>query len=105
MTSATASPTQKVILLRFTSKHLDVAQVQAQTQEPFEQILGTGGMLRLDCAAVESLAPCALMRLMTISRRLQTEGGKLGLLNVQPDVYATLLANRVADLFDLNALS
>jgi len=94
--------TQDTIQFRFHCKQLDEAQTRLLAEQLIDQAQAAGTHeVHLDFSEVESLSPCCLMQLMVLSRRLQADGKTLCLRNVQPDVYATLLANKVTNLFHL----
>lgn len=105
MTSPTATaPDTNAIDIRFTCRHLD--EDCLETTELYDLACQNGPRdLHLDLSPVESLSCCALTRLMVISRGLQAAGSKVCLLHVRPEIYKTLLANKVTELFDLTLAS
>jgi len=89
--------------VRFACKCLDDTQAHLLAEDLLDLALSRGGgELLLNLEAVESVSSYGLMRLMVLSRCLQAAGGKLCLTHLRPEVYATLLANRVTNLFDLS---
>jgi anti-sigma B factor antagonist len=59
----------------------------------------TGKHLRLDLAAIEFLTSVVLAKLIGVNGRFRTAGGKLTLLNVNPDVREVFAVTKLDHIF------
>ncbi|MBI1899554.1 MAG: STAS domain-containing protein [Planctomycetia bacterium] len=93
----------KVSVVRFADrKILDEANIQQIGQELFQLVEGEGCKnLLLNFTDVEFLSSAALGKLITLDKKIKSQGGNLKLTNIRPEIFEVFVITRLNRLFDI----
>ena len=92
-----------VTVVRFVDqKILDEAKIQQLGQELFELVETDGcGKIRLNFTSVEFISSAALGKLITLDKKVNSQGGALKLSNIRPEIYEVFAITKLNKLFDI----
>ena len=92
-----------VNVVRFVDrKILDEANIQELGHELFHLVEDEERKnLLLNFSSVEFLSSAALGKLITLDKKVKSNGGKLKLSNIRPEIYEVFVSTKLNKLFDI----
>ena len=90
------------LLIRLTNRDLDSETIPVLVDDLIEVVLESGHPnLYLDFSQIRMLASAILGKMLSLDTRLREHGGRLIVVNLDPQLYETFQATRLTEVLDV----